>query len=253
MKRTNAKTFTRLIWLPSLVALVVGVAIITIATHTHSTQADPVDCSGDWGNSGDQALIAACSDQKLSADLQVEATMAARPYVNTRPNYTPAPMLPEPTYSKEVRQIIYDLNDPDRNPIPREWKGATSMWLDGSVPSADYRLWFELFVVSRPNNGYFGLLNPTLETELFDSEGDMSQYVRKWTCPQPVGTLHITSITNPDYTNTDPHVAYPGLRSVVYFTTDSSSWPTGSFNMATQTWTLDPVNNLPNPASDDGP
>lgn len=103
-------------------------------------------------------------------------------------------------------------------------------------------------MVSRPNSGYFDPLPPTLETEGTGGYSDTNQYERKWTCPQPVGLLHITNITNPDYTNTDPHVPYPGLRSVVYFATESDSWPTGRFDMATETWTFDPLNNYAEPA-----
>ncbi len=258
MKRTDTKMFAKHTWLPALaaLALIAGIAIIATTWRARPTGADGVNCSGNWWESTDPAVISICSDQKASANQPVleMATLTAQPYYDTMPNYTPVPELPEATYDKEVREMVFDLNDPGRGPTPREWRGATSIWRDGAVPRADYMLWSDLYVVSRPHGmGPISSINPTLETMIPDGDSELSIYVRQWTCPQSVGALHITSITNPDYANTDPHVAYPGLRSVVYFTTDSSSWPTGSFNMATQTWTLDPVNNLPNPASDDGP
>lgn len=76
MKGTNAKTFVGRIWFLALaaLALVAGVAIITMTWHSRPTQADPVDCSGSWWTSSDEALITACSDQKQSAHLQAEAT-----------------------------------------------------------------------------------------------------------------------------------------------------------------------------------
>ncbi len=241
MKGTNTKTFVRRTWFPTLaaLALVAGIAIITMTWHSRPTQADPVDCSGSWWTSGDPVLITACSDQKVSADDQAWATEEAQPYVDSPP-VTEVLQLPEPNEARQVHEWVRDLNSPALGPVPREWKGATSVWRDGAVPTTDYMAWTELYVVSRPTGAGpgSGLGGPTLETMLLGSVGGQSQYVRQWTCPQSVGALHITKITNPDYTNTNPKVPYPGLQSVVYFTTDSSSWPKGSFDMATEAWTL---------------
>jgi hypothetical protein len=180
------------------------------------------------------------------------------PTARTNNNYNPGPNLPEPADFKRVHSIPYT---PDMGAITFQLSGLTTRWQDGSVPSDDYVWWIELYVVTRPGNGAVYALtgtgganmdgqvvttdadtNPTIET-MVGVTGDMgNKYQRVWGDPHPDGALYITNITNitnPDYTNTDPNIPYPGLRSVVYFTTKSGQ--TGHFDMATEKWTFDPV------------
>jgi hypothetical protein len=245
--------FLKRSWLIALV-LFLGTGItILIVLHSNPTRAGGIDCSGDWGSSPDATVRETCAAQKASNSLtlaQEFATLTTQPYIQVYPNYTPQPMLPEPDDLKLVEQIPFNGQYGAR---PYWWAGVTSAWRDAAVPYTDYTLWDELYVLSRPGNGITYTLssqagggvfttttNPTLETEIEGSVGgdpNESQYVKKWTSPLPVAKLIITNITNPAYTNTNPAVPYPGLQSIVYFTTASGQ--SGSFSMATEVWKFD--------------
>jgi hypothetical protein len=262
----NDKTFSRrrLLIVVALSALF-AISVMAIAWYTSPIHADVVDCSGDWYNSTDSAVVDACGKQKadagatqMAADM---ATMTSQPWVLADTTYTVGPVLPEPDGQKVVMPKPYD---PENSTAP-EFSGSTTVWLDGDVPRDDYTVWDELFVLTRPGNGasYYSLYpdhavitvttNPTLETIVFGSAGGVTdggegRFQKVWTDPHADGALYITNITNPAYTNTDPAVPYPDLQSVVYFTTKLGQ--TGHFDMATATWTFDVMNgSVPTPTA----
>ena len=128
-------------------------------------------------------------------------------------------------------------------------RGATSIWLDGSVPNDDYTYWNPLYVITRPGNGHHTWscadgdvvvqTNPTLQTFVQVTIGGKEKYLHNWTCPRAVEALYVTKIVdsgriglNADGKN------FPGLNSIVYFTTKTGE--TGSFDITTQTWSFDP-------------
>ncbi|MEP6774428.1 MAG: hypothetical protein ABJA50_02435 [Chloroflexota bacterium] len=165
---------------------------------------------------------------------------------------TPQPMLPMPDYAKQVGEMKFD---PYNGAWPSHWRGVTSAWVDGGVPSTGYIDWSKLYVVAR--TGYQnpkdidpkaeptrtnGELYPRINTDILDGGGPgMGRYIKDWTCPQPIGDIVITNITNPPLSNiTDPSTPYPGLQSVVYFKAKDSR-QTGRFDMTSETWTFDPV------------
>lgn len=243
----------RLLAVIALMTLVTAFGL-AIAWYTNSTRANGVDCSGDWSRSSDVSLVNACGKQKgiavateIAADF---ATMNTQPWIKTDPGFTPGPNLPEPAALKEVAASPWG-NNPNPSLPPIQFAGASTVWRDGAVPDDKYTIWAELFVLTMPGNGasYDSLspvqgvitvtTNPTLKTIVFGGIGDssMEKYDKVWTDPQPDGALYITKVTNPDFTSTDPKTPYPGLRSVVYFTTKSGQ--TGHFDMTTEKWTFD--------------
>ena len=191
---------------------------------------------------GDQVLFHPQPD-----DASLLATQNAKPYVDTEPVLaSPVAVLPEPTEVTVIGSLPWY---PENGAPPMGWSGATTAWLDGSTPTDGYLAWAQLYVLTKPGNGatYFDIYaknvvttstNPTIET--YSLMG--GTYEKIWTDPQPDGALYVTNIINPAYTDTNANDPYPGLTSVVYFTTKSGQ--TGHFDMSTETWTFDPVRGI---------
>lgn len=253
--RTNRFTVKER-WVSGLLTfLALGIiAVMALVLPNRTIGANSVDCSGDWSSSPDPVLRDACSRRKatqVAVELQhAQATSEAMP---VRPTDLPsglAPLLPMPDYVKPVMEMKFDPFD---GPPPSHWKGYTSVWLDGGVPNADYTYWSKLYVLARSGHHDTadidpsalptrsdGDLYPTLNTDILDGGGPGEErYLKLWTCPQPIGDIVITNITNPPVNITDASTPFPGLQSVVYF--QGKAGQTGSFNMATETWNFDPV------------
>lgn len=245
------------IWLLALGFLVTITAITALAVlwTAHASKATGVDCSGAWYDSPDPVVKETCSREKAATTLSQAdevATAAAQPYYQTIPGFVPQVILPVPP---DAKVVFERKQDPYNGPGPSGWKGATSTWRDGAVPSADYTSWDELYIIARPGSSAQLLpaigdtastkANPTLETDVAASLGDGTdvKYRKRWGCPQDVGALYITNITNPELNIPDANTPYPGLQSVVYFKTKTGQ--TGNFNMATETWTFDPTSKAP--------
>lgn len=267
MKHRTAILTSKQIWLSAMVlftTIVVIVAIILIQP-TRATGADTVDCSGNWYNSPDTVLKEACSKQKDTNHLtdlaSEEATTLAQPRVPSVPNavqtvadYPSEVMLPMPDYAKPVHEYTHNPYD---GPPPSHWKGYTSAWVDSGVPDSGYTYWSKLYVLARSGRQdardidpdavptrISGESYPRLNTDILDGGGPgMGKYLKGWTCPQPIGDIVITNITNPPINITDASTPYPGLQSVVYF--KAKNGQTGNFNMATETWTFDPAPKSP--------
>lgn len=272
MKEMNTKLTQKRSWFPTVAALAIVavgivaataiiprmqsaqgiVAAIAISPQAPTTQAGTVNCPADWYLSKDPVLRDTCSRLKETTSQQQRAqelaTAAAQPRVQTIPGFQPVTLLPVPDYAKVVTELKFD---PYNGAWPPIWDTTTSVWKDGAVPTSDYTMWDEVFVVSRPGSATQSTpppagssattnTNPTLETEVFGSMGDGTdrEYQKRWTCPQAAGAIYITSIINPALNITDAKTPYPGLRSVVYFKTEAGQ--TGNFDMATETWTFDP-------------
>jgi hypothetical protein len=240
------------------VVVVIVIAAIAIALSTRSTHAN-VDCSGDWMKSTDEEGVwIPCTQQLLASTSGADdpwaplATAQTWPTYVYMPDYTPVPALPEQDDFKVIEAIPFS---PEMGAVPFNVSGVTTFWRDGSVPTDDYMGWHELYVLTRPGNGASYIVtgmgagaagvdgmvittttNPTLETMVGFGTSD-SKYQKAWTDPQADGALYITNITNPDYTNINPSIPYPGLQSVVSFTTKSGQ--TGHFDMSTEKWTFD--------------
>jgi hypothetical protein len=208
-----------------------------------------------WSMLSTLKLFAQPTETDASLDL---ATAQTSPTANVDHNYKLRPALPEQDDFKVVCSIPYTA---DMGAITFQLSGLTTRWRDGAVPSDDYVWWTELYVVTRPGNGASYTLtgtgganmdgqvittdagtNPSVETMVGVTGDEGNKYQKVWTDPQPDGALYITNVINPDYTNTDPNIPYPGLRSVVYFTTKLGQ--TGHFDMSTGTWTFDPMKGI---------
>jgi hypothetical protein len=169
--------------------------------------------------------------------------MQAAPYSPSIPNFTPVTLLPPPEYVTIIQERVFD---PYKGPRPVEWRGATSVWQAGGIPNDDYTSWAALYIWSRPSGTTApSSLTPTLETELGEPLGGGldAKYYHKWVYPQAVGKLYITNITIPPLDIPDAQTPFPGLRGTVYFKTEAGQ--TGSFNLATETWTFDQPSKAP--------
>lgn len=109
----------------------------------------------------------------------------------------------------------------DRDPGHPTMNHATSIWRLGAV--LDKRgLFYQLFLVASPldRNGL-----PSLRTISLDGSEEVQQnWIRVWVCPEPIGTIKITSITS--------------QTGIVSFT--SSSGRSGTLDMSSGIWSFTP-------------
>lgn len=211
--------------------------VVTVTPQIEPTMIGMGNCPPNWDKSDDRAVRDICA--KLKADNYMKqraseiATAEARPSVQTLSYITPGVQLPPPDYAKIIRELPYD---PYKGARPPHWRSATSVWQVGALPNRDYTSWSAMYIVSRPGNSATKSTNPTLETEGL-TDGLDPKYNKQWVCPQAVGEIYITNITKPDLNITDAKTPFPALQGVVYFKTKAGQ--TGSFNLATETWTFD--------------
>lgn len=234
--------------------------LLGVAAMVRPGYADNTVCPDNWYESTDPAVLNACSYAKAirsaNEDQQAFEAAQASPYVQRIPGSSFVPELPQPENSKQIVDILLPTTNSDElQGRPGIAKNATSWWQAGSVPSAGYSTWDELWILTFPGNGaiYNGgdgatfvvNDNPTIVTFPANSDASATHtYAHTWTCPRPVSTLVVTNIVRgvspglgADGTN------FVGLNYILYFRTKSGE--TGSFNMATETWTFDPPSTTP--------
>lgn len=239
-----------------------GVVGVVTATATAFTQTSP--CPPDWYNSPDATLRDRCAREKgtVTARQQASEQQTAQARATA---YPPAPLpsvaayssprpaiLPEPESAKTIKLVDWGTDLAGDHLIQCMVTGATSIWLDGSVPNDGYTSWDRLFVVTRPGNAEHTTTctagerseviiqtNPTLETLVRNNGGSEKKYLHTWTSPKAVKTLQITGIVNSGRPGLDGDGdKFMGLNSIIYFKTGTGE--TGSFDMTTQTWHFGP-------------
>ncbi len=248
---TRVKPTQRVI--PALGDVPQPVATAPLPTPPPPPTLDMGDCPNDWYKSTDALLRDRCDKRKADSSKQQQAseiaTMQARPYVQIIPNFTPVTLLPPPDDAKTVTELKFD---PYGGAWLFSWIGATSVWRIGSVANADYTSWDELYVVAHQGNGLHASdayegdkeiassnANPVIATMVFSTVADAGEagYNKRWTFPNPVGELYITSVTRPDWSITNANTPFPSLQGTVYFKTKDGQ--TGRLDMATGAWTFD--------------
>jgi hypothetical protein len=187
----------------------------------HQATAD-TPCPPDWALSSSREVRERCGEQKHLISVQREqaeqTAIAQEPYVQKWPGFTPQ-KLPKPTGA--------DVG-PQESPLqnlaggPAAMRYATSVWEIDYVSNADQTAWSPLYIVAFGGDNNRPPMLQTLVLNRFTP--DMSHYEHLWACPCAVSPLSITRVT--------------GLNGIVAFT--SAAGRTGSFNMATEQWVLNP-------------
>ncbi|HKP54883.1 MAG TPA: hypothetical protein VJ183_19785 [Chloroflexia bacterium] len=237
-------------WSLGFVIAVLAISIAGIIWYNQRASADV--CPDGWWTSTDSTVVQDCADEKAKAsDIETEEEYrlkAEEPYYQTIPGSHPVVLLPQPEDTKLIEEVPLVSPDPEmRQAGPVQWIGATSLWLAGSVPNADYTSWDGLYVITHAGNGaqydqrgapgyWVNYENPTLST--YVGNGNASQralYSYRWVCPRPVGSLTITNIVPGTAPGLGAETSnFPGLNYKVHFITPTGL--TGQFDMTTQTW-----------------
>lgn len=130
---------------------------------------------------------------------------------------TPLPL----GYIPETAKVVQEISGDERADGPQFLRpqAAVSVWQAGAVSSTDLTFYYTVFVYSTKN---VCALGSTINSDGLDPD-IAKRYSKLWTCPDTVGgELKITSVTGPD--------------GSIYF--ESSKGITGSFNIATEQWSL---------------
>lgn len=142
-------------------------------------------------------------------------------------HFTPVP----PGVVPPAEQRIYLVNPQEAADGPLALRGANSMWHIAALATDTPGLYCHLYVLARlPRENASAKIDTVPDGEC---AGVSSVYNHRYSfCPQNVGTLTITGVTGPTTSATGP-------TGTVTFST--STGQTGTFDLATQVWTIDGV------------
>jgi hypothetical protein len=183
-------------------------------------------CPTDWATLPSVADRQRCADQKAQRTIDAAATAQARPYATTVPMRldprvatTPAPAGFIPDSVKAIgrvdRSIVGGIGD-----FPRP---VTDLWSIGAISNPEDPTAYDRIVLyTRPPEG---TRNAALGKFLVGNSlgPDLTRkYNQTWVCPRDVGMITIMNVSGSD--------------GVVSFAT--SSGQSGTFNIASQTWSF---------------
>jgi hypothetical protein len=218
-------------------AVIALAAILTVTSRQPTVQAlpataDATPCPTDWYRSTDQDILTRCYAEKQAR--YNEAMKQAMTQAPLNPTVIPLSatrhdQLATTRLSPAPTPEIYALDPNTTADGPPVLRGTNSIWHIGTIPTHEEGMPGTLYLLARPpRDGEHARLLLLVEGDFVNEEQEQT-YNKGWKAPEDVGTMTITGITDLTISATAP-------TGLVSFTT--SSGKTGTFDIATETWTF---------------